>query len=134
MKKVFTNGCFDLFHPGHLYLLDEASKLGSLTVAVDSDKSVKNFKGSDRPIISSYNRAYMVERCKGVFNVIRDFESKDLGKILENFDVYVKGGDYTEEQLRKELPNFKGEIVIIPSFFKDEYSTTKIIERIRNGK
>jgi rfaE bifunctional protein nucleotidyltransferase chain/domain len=124
--KVFTNGCFDLFHEGHKYFLKEASKLGDLIVGVDSDKSVRQVKGKDRPINPDYKRFTDVVRYNYP-NETRYFHHSQLEKLLIELriKIYVKGDDYTEEQLRKELPNYKGEIVIIPRL--PGISTTEII-------
>ena len=134
LKIVFTNGCFDILHRGHVEYLNKAKKLGDvLIVGINSDKSVKKIKGDKRPIIPLYSRAYVLDNLKVVdFVVPFDEETPiELIKIIKP-DVHVKGGDYKEEDLPEAeiVKGYGGEIKIIPLI--EGYSTTKIINWILN--
>lgn len=122
---VFTNGCFDLLHQGHLYLLNEAKKLGDmLIVAVNTDDSVKRLKGNTRPIESLETRLNKLSTLDIVDYVIAfsdDTPIQLIQQILPN--VLVKGGDYKKEEIVGN--NIAQEVVIIPLL--DGFSTTKII-------
>ncbi|AIJ04941.1 rfaE bifunctional protein [Methanocaldococcus bathoardescens] len=130
LKIVFTNGCFDIIHRGHVEYLNKAKKLGDiLIVGINSDKSIKKIKGDKRPIIPLYSRAYVLDNLKAVdFVVPFDEETPiELIKIIKP-DVHVKGGDYREEDLPEAeiVKSYGGEIKIIPLI--EGFSTTKIIE------
>ncbi|MEO2118105.1 MAG: D-glycero-beta-D-manno-heptose 1-phosphate adenylyltransferase [Methanocaldococcus sp.] len=134
LKIVFTNGCFDIIHRGHVEYLNKAKKLGDvLIVGVNSDESIKKIKGDKRPIIPLYSRAYVLDNLKAVdFVVPFDEETPiELIKIIKP-DVHVKGGDYKEEDLPEAeiVKSYGGEIKIIPLI--EGYSTTKIIEWVLN--
>ncbi len=134
LKIVFTNGCFDIIHRGHVEYLNKAKKLGDvLIVGINSDESVKKIKGDKRPIIPLYSRAYVLDNLKAVdFVVPFDEETPiELIKIIKP-DVHVKGGDYKEEDLPEAeiVKDYGGEIKIIPLI--EGYSTTKIINWILN--
>ncbi|ACV24353.1 D-glycero-beta-D-manno-heptose 1-phosphate adenylyltransferase [Methanocaldococcus fervens] len=134
LKIVFTNGCFDILHRGHIEYLNKAKKLGDvLIVGINSDESVKKIKGDKRPIIPLYSRAYVLDNLKAVdFVVPFDEETPiELIKIIKP-DVHVKGGDYKEEDLPEAeiVKGYGGEIKIIPLI--EGYSTTKIIKWILN--
>ncbi len=134
LKIVFTNGCFDIIHRGHVEYLNKAKKLGDvLIVGINSDESVKKIKGDKRPIIPLYSRAYILDNLKAVdFVVPFDEETPiELIKIIKP-DVHVKGGDYKEEDLPEAeiVKGYGGEIKIIPLI--EGYSTTKIINWILN--
>lgn len=132
---VLTNGCFDLFHPGHLYCLQKAANLGhSLWVGLNSKESIQCLKGPGRPLQSDCERAYILsglECVKGIFI----FNSLRLDKeILElRPDVYVKAGDYTLETLdrdeRKALEAVGAKVCFTP--FLHGYSTTQVIQTIQ---
>jgi D-beta-D-heptose 7-phosphate kinase/D-beta-D-heptose 1-phosphate adenosyltransferase len=129
-KVVFTNGCFDILHRGHLEYLSKARKLGDiLIVGLNSDASVKKLKGDDRPINNEADRAYMLLASQAADKVVvfgEDTPHELLSRLKP--DILVKGGDYTPEQIVGR--EFAGEVVIIP--FVNGYSTTKIIERFKN--
>ena len=132
---VLTNGCFDLLHPGHLYYLREAAKLGhSLWVALNGDESIRALKGPTRPLQSQDERAYMLgglECVQGIvfFNSLR----LDQEILALQPDVYVKAGDYTLETLntqeRQALEAVQTKIYFAP--FLKGYSTTAMVEHIR---
>lgn len=127
-KVVFTNGCFDVLHAGHLDYLRKSKKLGSkLIVGLNSDRSVKDLKGEDRPINNQNDRKKMLESLEFVDEVIifDDPTPYDLISRLKP-DIITKGGDYTVDQVvGNDLVN---QVVIIPIL--EGYSTTKIIEKI----
>ncbi|ACX71925.1 rfaE bifunctional protein [Methanocaldococcus vulcanius M7] len=132
LKIVFTNGCFDIIHRGHVEYLNKAKKLGDiLIVGINSDKSIKKIKGNKRPIIPLYSRVYVLDNLKAVdFVVPFDEETPiNLIKIIKP-DVHVKGGDYREEDLPEAeiVKSYGGEIKIIPLI--EGFSTTKIINWI----
>lgn len=134
-KTVFTNGCFEILHPGHIYCLNEAKKLGDkLIVGLNSDSSFRKVKGRD-PIILEQNRKYTLENLKCVDEVIVFNESRPdnlIKKIKPN--ILVKGGDWRgrlekEEEILKE---FSGKIHIIDRI--SNLSTSNIIEKVLNLK
>ncbi len=125
---VFTNGCFDLIHRGHLTYLDEAAELGDhLIVGVNSDASIRRLKGSLRPVVAEEDRAYHLAALRAVDAVVVFDEDTPYELIRElRPDVLVKGGDYSpDDVIGKE---FAGRVQIIP--FVDGYSTTKLIATI----
>ncbi len=129
-KVVFTNGCFDIIHKGHVNYLKEAKKLGDvLIVGVNTDESIKRIKGEKRPIIPLESRMEVLDSLKPVDFVIPFHEDtpEELIKVIKP-DVHVKGGDYKEEDLpeAKIVRSYGGEVKIIPTI--GGYSTTKIIE------
>lgn len=131
-KLVFTNGCFDILHPGHMQYLSQAKSLGDkLVVGLNSDESVKQLKGPERPINSEYDRALMLLQTEAVDQVII-FAEQTPELLIEKLqpDIHVKGGDYTVEDLPEAavVNRYGGSIVILP--FRKGYSTTKLIERL----
>lgn len=137
-RLAITNGCFDLLHHGHVSYLSEASKLADeILVLVNSDKSVKELKGNDRPIINQYHRAYILSNLKPV-SVVVVFDGKNCSKELKALapDMYFKAGDYNLKNINKEehnvLSQCGAEIVFIP--IVSNVSTTKIIDKIMSRK
>ncbi|MCF7799948.1 D-glycero-beta-D-manno-heptose 1-phosphate adenylyltransferase [Candidatus Babeliales bacterium] len=133
-KIVFTNGCFDLLHSGHVYLLNKAKKMGDiLVVAINTDESVKRFKGESRPIKNIEERAKIIAAINGVdFVVIFDQDTpKELVEYLKP-DILVKGGDYKKEQVAGYDFMIKngGKVEIIN--FQKGYSTSNLIEKIQS--
>ena len=133
-KVVFTNGCFDLIHAGHVRYLEQARALGDhLIVGMNDDGSVRALKGPGRPIQSDSERAVVLAALASVDLVVLFSEERtvNLLKLLRP-DVLVKGGDYTAESLypaeREAVQSYGGKIVILPL---QGPSTTAIIERIR---
>lgn len=126
---VFTNGCFDILHVGHVGLLNEARKLGDfLVVGLNSDSSVRRLKGGGRPINTEYERSRVLEALESVDLVVvfeHDTPEKLIGAIMP--DILVKGGDYRKEEVIGG--NMVKEVVIIP--FLDDVSTSKTIKKIR---
>ncbi len=134
-KIIFTNGCFDLVHVGHLRTFNEAKKMGDiLVVGVNSDRSVKALKGETRPLISEQDRAELVAALKPVDCVVI-FDEIDVSYLLETVkpDIYVKGGDYNLENLpeKKTIVRFNIEVAFIP--LVAGISTTELINRIRKA-
>lgn len=134
-KVVFTNGCFDLFHTGHLKLLREARKLGdALVVAINSDRSVRRLKGSGRPYITEADRALLLAAldCVDYLCVFEEDTPLELIKELKP-DVLVKGGDYRREEVAGSgfVEGQGGRVVIIP--LVKGISTSTLAEKIKNG-
>jgi rfaE bifunctional protein nucleotidyltransferase chain/domain len=133
---VFTNGVFDVLHRGHVNYLAQARALGAaLLVAVNSDASARRLgKGPDRPLNCEMDRALVVAALQAVDHVVL-FDEPTPCELIERIrpDVYVKGGDYDVERLREAalVRSWGGRAVVIP--FVDGYSTTRLVERIRNG-
>lgn len=133
-KIVFTNGCFDILHVGHIRYLQEAAKLGDvLIIGLNSDASVKRLKGSERPINNEAERAEMLSAL-GFVDYIAVFDEdtpQELIKVIQP-DILVKGGDYSPNEVvgKKEVEERGGKLVLIP--FVEGKSTTGIIEKIKN--
>jgi D-beta-D-heptose 7-phosphate kinase/D-beta-D-heptose 1-phosphate adenosyltransferase len=129
---VFTNGCFDVLHVGHVQLLEEASTLGDvLVVAVNSDASVRRLKGPTRPIVGEANRAAMLAALACVDYVVI-FHEDTPHRLLEAIrpDVLVKGGTYTiDEVVGREIVEAHGGRVCLTSRIEG-ISTTKLIEAL----
>jgi D-beta-D-heptose 7-phosphate kinase/D-beta-D-heptose 1-phosphate adenosyltransferase len=129
MKIIFTNGCFDILHIGHIRLLQFSKKLGDkLIVGINSDDSVRKLKGENRPINNQNIRKEMLLSLKPVDDVIIFDEDTPLELIKKTKpDIIVKGGDYIKEQV---VGYGLADVVIFN--FIDGYSTTKIIKNISN--
>lgn len=128
-KTVFTNGCFDIIHTGHVELLKYAKSLGSeLIVGLNTDRSVKENKGDLRPINTQENRKTVLESIRWVDKVILFDEKTPIVLINDlNPDIIVKGGDYTsDEVIGRHIADVKIFRLI------DGLSTTKTIENINN--
>jgi rfaE bifunctional protein nucleotidyltransferase chain/domain len=131
---VFTNGCFDILHRGHLHVLRAAKALGDvLIVAVNSDRSVRQIKGASRPVISETGRAELIAALEMVDYVIL-FDQADPYHLIATLqpDVLAKGGDYGRETVvgADLIEGRGGKVVVIP--YLKGFSTTEIIERVRN--
>ena len=132
-KIVFTNGCFDLLHPGHIDYLQKAKNLGDvLFIGLNSDKSVSLLKGNTRPINPVEDRIIMLEALECV-DFIVVFEEETPLKLIEKIkpQILVKGGDYTKETIvgADFVIDIGGRVEIIP--FKEGYSSTRLIEKIK---
>lgn len=130
---VFTNGVFDLLHPGHVDVLDRARREGvALIVGVNSDASVKRLKGPERPIRTASERAIVLAGLEAVDAVVLFEEDTplELVRALEP-DVIVKGGDYSPDTIvGADLVTARGgRVVVIP--LVDGHSTTSTIEKLR---
>lgn len=131
-KVVFTNGVFDLLHPGHVDILTAARSFGdTLIVGVNTDASVRRLKGPGRPIRREAERAYVLAALEVVDLVVLFDEDTplELVKALRPA-VIVKGGDYTEDSIvgASEVRSWGGEAVVVP--LTPGHSTTSIIERL----
>jgi D-beta-D-heptose 7-phosphate kinase/D-beta-D-heptose 1-phosphate adenosyltransferase len=138
-KIVFTNGCFDILHSGHISLLNRSKELGEiLIVGVNSDDSIRRLKGNDRPINSLSDRIEVLCGLSSIDHVI-PFGSDGLDTPLELIraaqpDIYAKGGEYNRETLPETsvIDQIGGKIVFIP--LVPEHSTSLIINRIHRVK
>ncbi len=132
-KLVFTNGCFDLLHVGHVRYLAQARALGdALVVAVNSDRSVRELKGAGRPVMNEEERAELLAALSGVdyVTVFDDTSPRRLiGEVLP--DILVKGGDYQLDEIhgREEVERAGGRVLSLP--FIEGASTSSIIERVK---
>ena len=132
MKLVFTNGCFDVLHRGHLELLKYCRELsgdsGWVTVAINSDKSVQRLKGIGRPIVSQEDRKALLKALRYVDEVVI-FDEDTPYELIQRTkpDIIVKGGDYTPEEV---VGNDLANVVIFETI--NGYSSTKIIEDTGN--
>ena len=131
-KIVFTNGCFDILHLGHVRYLKAAKCLGDvLIVALNSDKSVKHIKGNKRPIMGQLERAEILAALEFVDYVVIFDEPTPIETILVlKPHIHVKGGDYSLEELSEAeaVKSYGGGIVILPEV--EGWSTTKVINTI----
>ncbi len=132
-RIVFTNGCFDILHHGHLDYLARAADYGNvLVVGVNTDASVRKLKGPDRPVTSESDRAFQLASLLCV-DAVCLFEEETPLSLIETIkpDVLVKGGDYTIDRIvgADFVQQNGGSVEIIP--FVQGYSTTGLIERIR---
>ncbi|NIM57890.1 MAG: D-glycero-beta-D-manno-heptose 1-phosphate adenylyltransferase [Candidatus Aminicenantes bacterium] len=131
-KVVFTNGCFDLLHSGHVHLFREAKKKGDVfIVAVNDDASVKKIKGTSRPIFPLEERIEILGAIEEI-DYLTSFSEETPQKIIALLlpDVLVKGGDWKPDEVvgRKEVEEVGGEVVIIP--YLEGSSSSEIIKRI----
>lgn len=130
---AFANGCFDVLHVGHVrYLAGAAAQADRLIVAVNDDQSVKNLKGSGRPIFCAADRAEMVAALEGVDSVIT-FRDRDVNRLLHLLrpDVHCKGTDYTPETVpeRETVRAYGGRLAIVGD--PKDHSTRDLLARIR---
>lgn len=134
-KVVFTNGCFDIIHAGHVDYLEKAKSLGDfLIVGLNSDSSVSRIKGKDRPINPQEHRKRVLEGLKAVDMVII-FDEDTPERLIKEIkpDVLVKGGDWKVENIvgADFVMSYGGEVYTID--FVYQTSTTKIIQKARDG-
>ena len=130
-KIVFTNGCFDVLHPGHLDLLARARSLGdALVVAINGDDSVKRLKGPNRPIFPETERGEILSALDAVDFVCTFNEDTPLETILDvRPDILVKGADWVDNIVgSKEVEGWGGKVVALP--LVPGQSTTGVIERV----
>lgn len=132
---VFTNGCFDLMHPGHLNYLAEARSLGQyLVIGLNTDESVHRLKGSHRPIMDEQARALLLASLAFVDLVVPFGEDTPLELIqMLRPDVLVKGADYREEDVvgAQEVRSWGGTVALLP--FVEGYSTSAIEAKIKSS-
>jgi rfaE bifunctional protein nucleotidyltransferase chain/domain len=131
-KVVFTNGCFDILHPGHIDLLYRAKHLGdALVVAINSDSSVRRLKGNARPILNQNERAELLSGLEMVDSVCFFDEDTPLRAILQiRPNILVKGADWGPDAIvgRAEVESWGGQVVALP--LVEGKSTTGIVERV----
>ena len=131
-KVVFTNGCFDLLHSGHVHLFREAKKLGDVfIVAVNEDESVRRLKGESRPIFTLEERLEILEAIEAI-DYLTSFSEDTPQRVIAVLlpDILVKGGDWKPEEVvgKKEVERAGGRVVIIP--YLEGRSSSEIIDRI----
>ena len=135
-KIVFTNGCFDIIHAGHVRYLTSAKKLGDiLIVGLNNDDSVRKLKGNSRPINNQNDRAEVLLGLKAVDYVIFFGENTAENLISEvKPDIYVKGGDYSLKNLpeAKIVQNYGGKVELIT--LVEGKSTTNVVKKILEAK
>jgi len=132
---VFTNGCFDLLHPGHVRCLAEARALGDiLVVAVNSDRSVRGNKGPERPLVAEQDRAEVLAALASV-DYVTIFDEPTPRELISRVlpTLLVKGADWALDDVvgRKEVEAAGGRVVSIP--LAPGYSTTRLVEKIRKS-
>lgn len=130
-KIVFTNGCFDILHSGHVQYLKEAKSLGDiLIVGLNSDSSVRGLKGPTRPLNSEQDRKFILENLRAV-DFVEIFDEETPFNLIQKIlpDVLVKGGDWAVDQIVGSDIVLKNGGEVKSLTFKDGYSTTGIIER-----
>lgn len=135
-KIVFTNGCFDIIHKGHVTYLNEAKELGDyLIIGVNSDASVKRLKGNDRPVNNEKDRAFILDNLKPVDSVIIFHEDTPYEIIKEiNPDYLVKGGDWKENEIvGSDIVKANGGKVVSLEYVSN-YSTTGILKKITGSQ
>jgi D-glycero-beta-D-manno-heptose 1-phosphate adenylyltransferase len=131
-RVVFTNGCFDLLHPGHIRCLEQARALGDLLiVAINTDASVRRMKGAGRPVVPQGERAEVLAALAAV-DYVTMFEEDTPQQIIARVlpDVLVKGGDWGPDQIvgRAEVEGAGGRVMSIP--LEPGYSTSALLEKI----
>jgi D-glycero-beta-D-manno-heptose 1-phosphate adenylyltransferase len=136
LTVALANGCFDLLHVGHIrYLQGASEEADRLIVAVNADRSVRELKGDNRPILAAQDRAEMVAAIRGVDYVVV-FDEPTVGPLLELIrpDVHCKGTDYTVESVpeRETVLGYGGRIAIVGD--PKDHSTRDLLSRIRTPK
>ncbi len=134
-RIVFTNGCFDLLHPGHVLYLAAAAALGDvLVVGLNSDLSVRSLKGPPRPIVDERGRAIVLLGLRSV-DLVSVFSEPTPLELIRAIrpDILVKGGDYRPEQVvgREVVEAYGGAVRIVP--FHPGYSSSSLIRRVGEG-
>ena len=135
-RLVFTNGCFDILHVGHVRYLRRARELGdALLVAINSDRSVRELKGAGRPVMNEDERAELIAALATVdyVTIFDDISPRALiAEVLP--DVLVKGGDYKPDEIhgREEVEAAGGRVLSLP--FIEGASTSSVIERIKESE
>ena len=134
-KIVFTNGCFDVIHRGHIEVLARTADLGKkLIIGLNSDSSIKKLKGRDRPIMDENSRAILLAALSFVDAVVVFNEETPLNLISTlKPNILAKGGDYKTSTIvgHEIVLKNDGEVTLIP--FLEGFSSTKIIEKIKNS-
>lgn len=131
LTLVFTNGCFDILHAGHVKYLRDARTLGDLlVVGVNSDDSVRRLKGNNRPVQPESDRAYILSGLESV-DYVTLFDQDTPAELIEAIkpDILVKGGDYTPDEIvgAETVRQIGGRVMVIPLL--EGHSTTGILEK-----
>lgn len=135
-KIVFTNGCFDILHLGHVEYLNEARAQGDvLIVAINSDESVRKLKGPDRPVNNEHDRAQMLLNLKAVdcVQVFTEQTPLEIIKLIKP-NVLVKGGDWKPEQIVGSDFVLANGGIVKSLMFKEGYSTSNLIKAVQGKK
>ena len=134
-EVVFTNGCFDIIHKGHIEVLAQTADLGDrLLIGLNSDSSIQKLKGEDRPIIDEQARSILLAAISFVDAVILFPEETPINLISTLLpDVLAKGGDYEIETIvgHEIIQNNGGKVILVP--FVDGFSSTTIIDKIKSS-
>ena len=130
---VFTNGCFDILHRGHLSYLNKAKKLGDiLVVGLNTDRSVRKIKGDKRPYNKEKDRAFVLAHIKPVDYVCL-FDEPTPARLIRSIrpSILVKGGDYKDHEIvgAKDVKGWGGKVIILP--YIKGCSTTRLIKKIK---
>ena len=133
-KVVFTNGCFDVLHKGHIHLLSKAADLGDkVIVGINSDSSIKKIKGNSRPIMDEYSRSILISSFFFIDAIIIFSEETPINLINTlKPDILAKGGDYKIENIvgSNEVIKNGGQVFLVP--FLSGFSSSNIINKIKN--
>ena len=134
-RVVFTNGCFDLLHPGHIRTLEQARELGDvLIVGLNSDRGVRQLKGEGRPVLPELERAEILASLECVDAVVI-FDEPTPREVIARLlpDILVKGGDWAGDKIvgREEVEAAGGRVVSVPVV--QGHSTSEILRKIRGG-
>jgi D-glycero-beta-D-manno-heptose 1-phosphate adenylyltransferase len=133
---VFTNGCFDLLHIGHIHYINEASELGDkLVIGLNSDNSVKKLKGESRPVNNELSRSAILAFMK-VTDLIIIFDTETPYDLIKEImpDVLVKGGDWKPEEIIGSDIVLRNDGVVKSLSYVEGYSSSKIIDKIQKNK
>ena len=134
-KIVFTNGCFDIIHRGHIEVLARSADLGNkLIVGLNSDSSIQKLKGKGRPIIDEHSRAILLAGLDFIDAIILFSEETPLNLITTlKPDILAKGGDYKINTIvgHEIVQKNGGEVILVP--FVDGFSSTNLINKIKNS-
>jgi D-beta-D-heptose 7-phosphate kinase/D-beta-D-heptose 1-phosphate adenosyltransferase len=135
LRVGFTNGCFDILHPGHVKVITDArAACDRLIVAINTDASVRRLKGADRPLQNERARAEVLAALEAVDLVVIFDEDTPL-RLIEQIEpsVLVKGGDYTREQVvgHEVMDRIGGEVLLVETV--PGFSTTSLVDRAKNG-
>ena len=132
MKTVFVNGTFDIIHRGHLELLNYAKSRGYVIVGIDTDECIKEKKGPSRPIHNQEERKFLLENLRSVDEVIFFSSEPEFEELIKSLkpDIIIVGSDWKEKSTIKTY--YDGELIFFDRM--EEYSTSKTIGRIKEGK
>jgi len=133
-KVVFTNGCFDLLHPGHIHILNQSKSMGDrLVVGVNTDSSIKKIKGPKRPIVSEQDRADVLSALSCV-DLIVFFKAETPLYLIKALrpDILVKGADYSIDKVvgREIVESYEGKVSLVPLL--KGYSTSEIVNKLNH--